>query len=226
MPLIKELPSDERPRERMLNFGADSLSNTELLAILISTGTRKESAMRLAEKIIASEDDGLHYLGSAVPEDLWGIPGVGIAKSCQIVAAVELGKRLSSNQKNRVARISTPEDIASLFMEKMRYLKKESFKVLLLNTKSEVISEENISTGNINSSIVDPREVFNPAIRKSAGSVALVHNHPSGNPEPSDADINVTDRLVKAGELLDIRVVDHIIIGDGKYISFKRKKLI
>lgn len=226
MPLIKELPSEERPRERMLSVGAENLSNTELLAILISTGTKRESAMRLAEKIIAAEDDGLHYLGSALPQDLSQIPGVGTAKSCQIVAAVELGKRLSSNQKRKMAHISTADDIASLFMEKMRYLKKESFKILLLNTKNEVMSEEDISTGNINSSIVDPREVYSPAIRKSACSIVLIHNHPSGNPEPSDADIKVTDKLVEAGKLLDIKVIDHVIIGDGKYISFRKKRLI
>lgn len=225
MPLIKELPNEERPRERMLSVGAEGLSNTELLAILIGTGTKKESAMRLAEKILAKEE-GLHFLGAAMPEDLWQIPGIGKAKSCQIAAAVELGKRLSSRTKSERLHIVSPEDIASQFMEKMRYLKKESFKILLLNTKNEIMSEENISTGNINSSIVDPREVFNPAIRKSASSVALIHNHPSGDPEPSEADINVTKRLIKAGELLDIKVVDHIIIGDGTYVSFKRKKLI
>lgn len=226
MPLIKEMPSDERPRERMLSVGAGKLSNTELLAILIGTGTKEESAMRLAERILSGNDDGLHYLGSVVPEDLLGIPGVGAAKSCQIVAAVELGKRLSSLPRSKKTRVCMPEDIASLFMEDMRYLKKECFKILLLNTKNEIMSIEEISTGNINSSIVDPREVFNPAVRKSAGAIALVHNHPSGNPEPSDDDLKVTKRLEKAGELLDIKIVDHIIIGDGTYASFKRKKLL
>lgn len=226
MPLIKELPQSERPRERMIKSGADKLSNTELLAIIIGTGTKKESAMNLAGKIISMEDDGLSFLGSALPEDLAMIPGVGVAKSCQIIAAVELGKRLSSkNGKNKI-RINSPEDIAVLFMEDMRYLKKESFRILLLNTKKEVMSVEYISTGNINSSIVDPREVFSPAVRKSAGSIVLVHNHPSGNPEPSDADIKVTERLQEAGSLLDINVVDHIIIGDGTYTSLKRNKLI
>lgn len=226
MPLIKELPSQERPRERMLSIGAEALSNTELLAILISTGTRKESAMSLAARIISMEQEGLHFLGSAIPQELAKVSGVGIAKSCQIAAAVELGKRLASKPKDKRIRICSPEDIAPIFMEEMRYLKKEYFRVLLLNTKNEIISTENISVGNINSSIVDPRDVFRPAIRKSAGSVILVHNHPSGNPEPSDADVKVTERLIKSGELLDIKVVDHMIIGDGTYISFKRKKLI
>ena len=226
MPLIKELPSEERPRERMLRLGAGKLSNTELLAILISTGTKNESAMHLAAKIISMEDDGISFLGSAVPEELAGISGVGVAKSCQIAAAIELGKRLASKPKNKRVKVSTPEDIAFLLMEDMRYMKKECFKILLLNTKNEVMSVEEISQGNINSSIVDPREVFSPAVRKSAASIALVHNHPSGNPEPSKADIKVTDRLEKAGNVLDIKVVDHIIIGDGTYISFKNKKLI
>lgn len=226
MPLIKELPYSERPRERMLDLGAGKLSNTELLAILIGTGTRRESAMRLAERIIAKEEEGLHFLGSAIPQELSDIPGMGEAKSCQIVAAIELGKRMASRPKNNRIHVESPEDIASVFMEEMRYLKKESFKVLLLNTKNEILSVEDISTGNINSSIVDPREVFNPAVRKSAACVVLIHNHPSGNPDPSDADVKVTERLKKAGELLDIKVIDHIVIGDGKFESLKRRRLI
>ncbi len=226
MPLIKELPYSERPRERMLSQGAGMLSNTELLAILIGTGTRNESAMSLAEQIISKEEEGLHFLGSAVPQELSEISGVGEAKSCQIAAAIELGKRLATKPRAKRLNIGSPEDIASIFMEEIRYHKKESFKILLLNKKNEIISVEDISTGNIDTSIVDPREVFNPAIRKSAGSIVLVHNHPSGNPEPSNADIKVTERIKKAGEILDIKVVDHIIIGDGTFISFKRKKLI
>jgi len=225
MPLIKELPYDERPRERMLDLGAGKLSNTELLAILLGTGTRSESAMRLAEKIISKEEEGLHFLGSTIPQELSVIPGIGVAKSCQIVAAIELGKRMAAKPKNKRGHVETPEDIASVFMEDMRYLKKESFKILILNTKNEIVSIESISTGNINSSIVDPREVFNPAIRRSAACIALIHNHPSGNPEPSDADVKVTERLKKAGELLDIKVIDHIVIGDGTFVSLKRKKL-
>ena len=226
MPLIKELPSEERPRERMLSLGAGRLSNTELLAILISTGTKKESAMTLAEKIISIEEEGLSFLGAAIPQELTRISGVGVAKSCQIAAAIELGKRLASKPRGKKVKVTTPEDIAFFLMEDMRYMKKECFKILLLNTKNEVMSVEEISQGNINSSIVDPREVFSPAVRKSAASIALVHNHPSGNPKPSTADIKVTERLKKAGEILDIKVVDHIIIGDGTYTSFKNKKLI
>lgn len=226
MPLIKELPLEERPRERLLRSGANKLSNTDLLAILISSGTKRESAMTLAERILSKENNGIHFLGSAIPEDLVSIPGVGTAKSCQILAAVELGKRLVSDPGSDKAQIRTPEDIAGFIMGDMRYLKKESFRILLLNIKNEVISVENISTGNINSSIVDPRAVFSPAIRKHAGSIALVHNHPSGNPEPSNEDIKITQKLAKAGELLDIKVVDHIIIGDGSYRSFRRMKLL
>ena len=226
MPLIKEMPYEERPRERMLSLGAENLSNTELLAILIGTGTKKESAMSLAGKIISKDEEGIRFLGSAIPQELAEIPGVGEAKSCQIVAAIELGKRMSAKPKSRRLKIGSPEDIASVFMEEMRYLKKESFRILLLNTKYEIISVENISTGNISSSIVDPRDVFNPAIRKSAGAIALIHNHPSGNPDPSDDDIKVTERLKRAGELLKISVVEHIIIGDGTYTSFRRNKMI
>lgn len=224
--MIKELPSEERPREKLIQYGADTLSNTELLAILIGSGTKEVSAIMLANRILALEEEGISYLTNCLPEELSGIPGMGMAKSCQIIAAIELGKRIATKPKEKRINIKSPDEVASLFLEDMRYLKKEYFKVLLLNTKNEIIMVDNISIGSLNSSVVHPREVFSTAVRKSACSVIAVHNHPSGNPEPSQTDIDVTRRLVEAGELLGIKVLDHLIIGDGTYVSLKEKMLI
>ena len=224
--MIKELPSEERPREKLIQYGADTLSNTELLAILIGSGTKEVSAIMLANRILALEEEGISYLTNCLPEELSGIPGMGMAKSCQIIAAIELGKRIATKPKEKRINIKSPDEVASLFLEDMRYLKKEYFKVLLLNTKNEIIMVDNISIGSLNSSVVHPREVFSTAVRKSACSVIAVHNHPSGNPEPSQTDIDVTKRLVEAGELLGIKVLDHLIIGDGTYVSLKEKMLI
>ena len=161
-----------------------------------------------------------------MPEDLSNIKGIGRAKACQILAAVELGKRIASFPRKNQVQITNPDDIVQLFMEKMRYYKKEHFKVLLLNTKSKIIEECDISVGDLSSTVIHPREVFSHAVRRSAASVLLIHNHPSGNPEPSRQDIEVTKRLSEAAEILGISILDHIIIGDGVYISFKRKGLM
>lgn len=224
--MIRNLPSEERPREKLIQHGAESLSNPELLAILIGSGTKEVSAIMLANRILALEEEGISYLTNCLPEELSGIPGMGMAKSCQIIAAIELGKRIATRPKEKRINIKSPNEVASLFIEEMRYLKKEYFKVLLLNTKNEIIMIENISIGSLNSSVVHPREVFCTAIKKSACSMILVHNHPSGNPMPSQTDIDITRRLAEAGELLGIKVLDHLIIGDGVYVSLKEKMLL
>lgn len=224
--MIRNLPSEERPREKLIQHGAESLSNPELLAILIGSGTKEVSAIMLANRILALEEEGIAYLTNCLPEELSGIPGMGMAKSCQIIAAIELGKRIATRPKGKKINIKSPNEVASLFIEEMRYLKKEYFKVLLLNTKNEIIMIENISIGSLNSSVVHPREVFCTAIKKSACSMILVHNHPSGNPMPSQTDIDITRRLAEAGELLGIKVLDHLIIGDGVYVSLKEKMLL
>ncbi|MDR1571108.1 MAG: DNA repair protein RadC [Clostridiales Family XIII bacterium] len=222
MTLIKELPELERPREKLRMLGAGRLSNSELLAILLGTGTKDTPATALADRILSMCGSSLAWLSDCSPEELSKLQGIGMAKSCQIVAAAELGRRIASSPKTRRARMGEPEDIAELFLEDMRYLKNERFKALLMNIKSEMLAIEDISSGNINTSLVDAREVFRPAIRRGAAFVALIHNHPSGNPTPSGADIEITGQLVEAGELLGIRVVDHIIVGDGTYVSMKR----
>ncbi len=224
--LIKELPEDERPREKLLKYGVDSLSNSELLAILIRTGTKEVSALDLSHRLLALDHEGISFLAGSSLEDLRCIRGIGDAKACQIIAAIELGKRIATKPKSKKINIASPAEVAGLFLEEMRYYKKEFFKVLLLNTKNEIIVIEDVSVGNLNSAIVHPREVFSMAVRKSASSVILVHNHPSGNPEPSREDVALTKRLVSAGEIIGIEVLDHLIIGDGVFISFKEKSIL
>lgn len=223
---IKEMAKSERPREKLINFGVSSLSNAELLAILIRTGTKEASAIDLAQRVLSAREDGLRYLGDCTTDELSHLKGIGKTKACQIIAAVELGKRLSMSTSKARLNIKSPRDVANIFMEEMRYYKKEYFKSILLNTKNQIIANEDISIGSLNSSLVHPREVFVGAIRKSASSIILMHNHPSGNPNPSNEDIKITKRLIEAGKIIGIEVLDHIIIGDGQFISLKEISII
>ncbi|MGV8147080.1 MAG: RadC family protein [Alkaliphilus sp.] len=224
---IHDLPTNERPRERLVNYGVNALSSAELFAILLSTGTKEKSAMALAESVLAYAQEGLPYFTDCTVEELSEIRGIGLAKSTKIIAAVELGKRIALSSKvNNYNKIKSPDDVSNIIMENMRYLKKEYFSILLLNTKNELISLENISIGSLNSSIVHPREVFVRAIKRNSSSIILAHNHPSGDPKPSNEDVQVTKRLVEAGKLIGIAVLDHIIIGDGVYCSLKEEHLM
>lgn len=220
---IKDIPHDERPRERLIKFGPESLSNAELLAILLRTGTKDSNAINLAQNIISK--NGLDFLSNCTIEELSSIKGVGLAKAAQIKAAIELGKRLRGLRNSNKIKITSPRDVFNLIGEDMRYLKKEFLRIILLNTKNIVIDIKDISIGSLNSSIVHPREVFNEAIRKSSSSIIICHNHPSGDPEPSMEDINITKRLFEVGKVVGIELLDHIIIGDGCYISLKEKNL-
>lgn len=223
---IKQMPENERPREKLLKYGVMSLSNAELLAIILSIGTREMSAIDLANNIINSSAEGLRSLTNTTIEELCQIKGVGLAKSSQIIASIELGKRIALTSKVDKFKIKSPDDVSYLVMEEMRYLKREHFNIILLNTKNEVIAIENISIGSINASIVHPREVFVKAIKRTSSSIILVHNHPSGDPQPSREDISVTKRLVEVGKLIGIEVLDHVIIGDNVYISLKEKNIM
>ena len=222
---LKQWPASERPREKLMKYGVKSLSNAELLALIVRTGTKEGSALSLAEEILAQEQ-GLASLYTMGPEEYSRIKGIGVATACTLTAAVELGKRIAAAPRQERIAVEGPEQIADLFMEEMRSLEKEMFQVVHLNTKNEITSIENISVGDLNSSSAAPREVFHNAIRRSSSAVALVHNHPSGDPEPSQADILLTTRLVEAGKLLGIRVLDHIIIGDGVFTSLKHLSLM
>ncbi|WP_427338974.1 RadC family protein [Caloranaerobacter sp. DY30410] len=223
---IKDLPEEERPREKLFKFGPKALSNSELLAIIIRTGNRKYTAIELSQRILSMDKSGLRYLTELTFEELTQLNGIGKCKAAQIIAAIELGKRLSSfNAESRI-KVTCPHDVVNILMEEMRYLKKEYFKTILLDTKNNIIAIENTSIGSLNSSIVHPREVFKEAIKRSSASIIIVHNHPSGDPTPSKEDINITKRLVEGGKILGIDLLDHIIIGDGKYVSLKEKNII
>lgn len=223
---IMGLPDEERPREKMMYHGKEALSSGELLAILLRTGTKEKSALELAGEIISMNEDGILHLEDCSIEELASVRGIGMAKGCQIMAAVELGKRVATHPRRNKSEIGSPADIVYLFMEKMRYYKKEHFCILLLNTKGRVIEEKEISVGDLNSTLIHPREVFLHAVRRSAAAVVLVHNHPSGDPAPSPEDVEMTMRLVESADILGIRVVDHIIIGDGVYTSMKSEGLM
>lgn len=217
---IKEMNDDEKPIEKMLKKGAKSLSNAELIAILIRTGNRSNNAVTLSSKILKKSVDGIRGLRDMSVEELCEIDGIGKTKASILKAAFELGDRVACFMPEK-HKIENPWDVYAYYIEEMRYLKKEVFKVILLNTKNEIICDINVSVGSLNTSIVHPREVFSEPVKKSANSVILMHNHPSGNPSPSNEDKSVTLRLQKSGEILGISVLDHIIIGDGTYYSLK-----
>ncbi|KRQ88140.1 hypothetical protein ABG79_00310 [Caloramator mitchellensis] len=220
---IKDMPQSDRPRERLIKFGPEVLSNSELLAILLRTGTKDLSAINLASNIM--HNGGIDFLSNSTFEELSSIKGIGMAKAAQIKAAIELGKRMRGLRSQEKVKISSPKDVFELIGQDMRFLKKEILRLILLNTKNYVIDIKDISVGSLNSSIVHPREVFNEAIRRSSSSIIICHNHPSGDPEPSSEDINITRRLYEVGKLVGIDLLDHIIIGDGCYISLKERNL-
>lgn len=222
--MMKELPATERPREKMLGKGASTLSNAELLAILLRTGTKNLPVHRLAEQLLVKYD--LTGLGSISPQELSKTAGIGLVKAVTVVAGIELGRRLSFKEPGERPVIKSPKDAACLMMGELRYQTKEHFMALLLSTKNHVIARAIISVGSLNASIVHPRELFREAIINSAAAIILIHNHPSGDPAPSQEDIALTKQLVEAGNLLNITVLDHVIIGDGKYVSFKEKGII
>jgi len=217
--MLQDLPVWERPREKLLSFGAGSLSNSELIAILISSGSKEDSAISLASKIIALEQGSLSKLSSYEPEEFMKLPGIGMAKACSLVAAMELGRRISVSPKEEKLHVGDSKKIAALFMDDMRYLNKETVKIAMLDIQSRLIGKMIVSIGGISDAAANPREIFAPAIKKGAAAIIVVHNHPSGECKPSNADIECTKRLVESGKLLGISVLDHIIIGDNCYTS-------
>ena len=223
---IRKLPEDERPREKLLRTGKENLSTAEILAILLRSGTKEKSALELASELMTVSAEGIGFLAECRPEELAKIRGIGLAKACEILAAVELGRRIASRPSAKRTSITSAQDIAQIFMERMRYYKKEHFVSLMLNAKGEIIEEAKISVGDLCSSTTHPREVFVDAVRRSAGSVVFLHNHPSGDPEPSQTDVDTTLRLMEAGNILGIPVLDHIVIGDGCYVSMKARGMI
>lgn len=220
--MIRDYPLDERPRERLVQNGPQSLSNQELLAILLRTGTKEESVIQMANRLL-QHFEGLRLLKDASLEEIMTIKGIGFAKAVQILAAVEIGRRIGNLSYTDRYVIRSPEDGANFVMNEMRFLSQEHFVCLYLNTKNQVLHQQTIFIGSLNASIVHPREVFKEGFRRSAASIICIHNHPSGDPTPSREDIEVTKRLVECGKIIGIDILDHLIIGDKKYVSLKEK---
>jgi DNA repair protein RadC len=223
---VQDLPASERPRERLVNLGPEALSVPEILAIILGRGTRGEPVMAVAQKLL-SKYGSLEKLAGAPVSDLMKVKGIGEAKATQIKAAFELARRLDNGERTRDRIvIKRPEDILPIVRADLLDKKKEHFFIVLLDTRNQYIGREKVSVGSLDTSIVHPREVFRPAVAASASSVILVHNHPSGNLEPSEEDIKITRRLVEAAEIMGIEVLDHIIISDKKCLSLKARKVL
>ena len=222
---IKTMPEEDRPREKMLEFGSEALTNGELLAIIIGFGSKEDSAISLSQKILHSNGRGLINIAEADLDTLKAFKGINTAKACKIMAVSELSKRISTLSVKKT-KVTSPFVVASLLKEEMRYLKKEVFKVVHLDTKNNIIGITDVSVGCLDSTVVHPREVFVDAVKKSTAGIILVHNHPSGEVDPSKQDIDLTNRIIICGNIIGIKVLDHIIIGDENYLSFKESNLM
>ncbi|MFC2071908.1 DNA repair protein RadC [Chloroflexota bacterium] len=222
---IHDLPISERPRERLQRFGVEALSAQEILAVILGRGIAGESVTVTAQRLL-SKFGSLKGMASASVEELAQVRGIGLAKAAQIKAAFELANRVEgSPESSKKLSVKTPDEVVGLVRGSLRGKKKEHFLVLLLDTRGQLIKTSEVSIGSLDSSIVHPREVFKEAISASAASVIFVHNHPSGDPEPSEDDIKLTERLAQAGEIMGIDVLDHIIICDNDFLSLKSKGL-
>jgi len=221
---IKDLDAGDRPRERLAALGAKALSNAELLAILIRTGMAGMNAVGVSQQLIASSGGlpGLHRMSYAV---LKAQRGIGPAKAAQIKAAIELGRRLAAAVPEEKVKIQSPEDAAALLLYEMGALEREHLRVLLLDTRNQLIRMVEVYRGSLNSSFIRVGEIFRDAVREQAAAIILAHNHPSGDPTPSPEDVAVTRTVVEAGKLLDIEVLDHLVLGQGRFVSLKARRL-
>ena len=217
------LPVNDRPREKMAAYGATVLSDAELVAVLLHTGTKEKSALELAKELTL--DGGLYKRLASISQlgELMKVKGLGPAKASTILAAIEIGRRLASVKPLERASFTCPQDGADYLMPRLRFLAKEQFVVVLLNSKNRIIGTETISEGSLTGSVVHPREVFQPAILQHAAAIVVAHNHPSGDPSPSMEDREITHTLVEAGKTMGIPVLDHLVIGDGTYYSFQEE---
>ena len=222
---IAHWPESERPRERLIQAGPGALSDAQLLAILLRVGRQDSSAVQVAIDIL-QQLDGLQGLANRGIEELCRVPGVGPAKASQILAGIELGKRVLSTPLATGVKVGSSGDLFRHFYPLLRDYRKEVFKVILLDAKHAIIRDVTVSEGSLTASIVHPREVFNEAVKDSAAAVIFLHNHPSGDPQPSMEDRGLTVRLQAAGEILGIQVLDHIVLGDGRYFSFADEGLL
>lgn len=222
---MKDLPQEVRPYEKCISHGASALSDAELLAVLLRTGSKEESSIGLAYRILSecAGEDNLAALCRLSHDRLCRIKGIGKVKAIQIQCAIELGRRLMTSERKNKISFSHPEQIASYFMPRMKDEKQENVWVLLLDGKCRVVHEEKIYEGTVKASLISPREIFILALEKEAVYLFLLHNHPSGDPAPSNDDFSMTERIRESGRLLGIELLDHIIIGDQSYISFVEK---
>lgn len=215
----------ELPCERFMEYGPQSLTNAELLAVMLRTGTAGQSALDVARRIVG-EGDTLSVLHELTLKDLQHIPGIGHVKAVQLLCIAELSKRLSRERASRDLCFRSPESVAGYYMEQMRHEATERVMLLLLDSKLMLIGERVLSIGSVNASIVSPREIFRLALRENAVHVMLLHNHPSGDPTPSQEDIQVTRKVARAGSYMDITLTDHLVIGDSRYVSMKEQGLL
>jgi len=220
---IKDLPDSSKPRERFLKFGAEALSDAELFAIILRTGSKGDNVIEMANRLISKF--GLTNLFDSSLKELQEVNGIGPNKAMQILAIAELSKRYENEKSgvNKINKITCAEDVFKLFHRRLRDKKQEHFFILMLNSQNNIIAEQEISKGVLDAAIIDPRAIFKPAIKNSAGKIILVHNHPSGNPEPSEEDLNITERIIKAGEEISIKVLDHVLIAKDGWWSWKEK---
>ena len=223
-PMIRDIPQSERPRERLNHYGASALSTSELLAILLRTGVTGENVIHLAMRLL-SEYHGLSGLAKASFSELETIKGIGPAKVTQLKAAFELGRRLLVEAPDERPQIRSPSDAANLVMLEMSLLDQEHLRLILTDTKNRVLEMPTVYIGNLNTSVIRVGELFRCALRANCAGMIVVHNHPSGDPTPSPEDVQVTKRIVSAGKLLDIDVLDHLIIGKQRFVSLKERKL-
>jgi DNA repair protein RadC len=221
--LIKEMPEGERPRERLQLYGARALSNAELLAIALRVGSRHQNAVGLAQRLLSNFT--LSGLARASVQELCNVPGIGPAKASQVLAALELGRRLLLASDDTHPQITSPEDAATVFRPLLAHEPQEQLWVMILDTKHHVQRQAQVYVGNVNTAMIRIAEVFREAIKDNAAAVIVAHNHPSGDPTPSSDDIQVTREIVRAGELLDIKVLDHLIIGGNRHVSLKEQGL-
>ena len=222
--MIRDLPQDERPRERLQRHGANNLSNAELIAILLRVGSTGESVLNLSARVLATYG-GLGGVARVSYGELCDMRGISDAKACQLLAALELGRRLSSLQPDDRVVIRSPLDVFNLLSAEMAFLVQEHLKVLLLNTKNEVLATHEIYKGSVNSAVIRVAEVLRPAIRENCPNIIIAHNHPSGDPTPSPEDIMVTRQIRTCAEMMDIELLDHVVIGNQRFVSLKERGL-
>ena len=223
---MKEMPESEQPREKFLRYGAQALSDAELLALILRSGTKDMTALQLAQTLLAQKDKGLLNLVYMNPQEMKEIPGIGQVKAAQLKCIVELAGRIAKCNRLGDIRLNEPASIAYYYMETLRHEPKEQLLLAMFDAKCNLLGDEVVSVGTVNYSLVSPREIFICALECHAVHIVLLHNHPSGDPTPSDADIQVTHRVMESGRILGIALADHIIIGDNRYMSFRENGLL